>query len=111
MANELATTVKLIAEKAVAYVGDAATLTVETSYVQVGPGGTADFAQARPVASTVIRLDGDSRSIMPVRQLQNGTLELDADLYNMHLSNVRTAIEYRSQILKAVLNSLQSLRG
>ena len=64
---------------------------------------------AKPVARTVIKLDGDCDVILPMRQTQNGGFEVDAALLELHQRNVPTAMEYREHILHALLSALQAL--
>ena len=108
MANELQNAIKSVADKVAQYVNDAATMTVETRYVPIGAGSGADFGQARPVARTVIKMDGDSDTIIPMRPAKEGQLEADTTLFDLHQRNVNTAIEYRSSILTALLDTLKS---
>ncbi len=108
MANELENAVKSMAGKIARYVEDAGVLMVETRFVDVSGNGTTDFAQARPVARTVIRLDGDSETVIPMRQTQTGGMDVDTSLFDTHQRNVATAIEYRARILNALLETLRS---
>ncbi len=84
---------------------------VETYYVEVGPEGSAAFDQAKPVARSLVKLDGDSETVMPMRKNEAGLMEVDAELFDMHQQNVDTAIEYRSRILNALLGTLTSRIG
>ena len=85
-----------------------ATMTVETRYVEIGSGGDVDFSQARPAARTIIKLDGDSETIIPVRKPETGESEADTVLFDLHQSNVTTAIDYRASMLDALLGTLKS---
>lgn len=67
-----------------------------------------DFDQAKPIAQTVISLDGDSAAIVPMLEVEAGRLEMDADLLDLHQRSVTTTIEYRARILSALLGVLQS---
>ena len=79
-----------------------------TQYVRVAPDGDADFATARPVARTTLRLDGDSDAIVPVRESAEGTnrFEIDATLLDLHERNVAAATEYRARVLQALIAAL-----
>src|SRR5919109_986296 len=103
MANELETAVKSAAAQIARYVEDAATMMVGTRFVDIGAGGATDFSQARPVARTIIRLDGDSETIIPMRQTEAGGLDVDTGPVETHQRNVATAIEYRARMLDALL--------
>lgn len=109
MATESQFSLRQLVDRVARYVDDAATMTVETRYVQVAATGDADFATAKPVARTTVRLDGDSDAVVPVRAGEGGGLELDAALLELHQRNVETAIEYRARILNALLAALPAL--
>ncbi len=106
MPNEFENALKNAATSVAKYVQDAAILQVETRYVEVSPNALADFDQARPVARTIIRLDGDSESVLPLRKNEGGMMEVDTALFELHQQNVSTAIEYRARILNALLSTL-----
>jgi len=108
MANDLENSIKNAAAKVSQYVADVATMTVETKYIEIGTGGDVDFDQAKPAARTVIRLDGDSEAIVPLRQAETGGFEVDSALFNLHQSNVATAIDYRARMLDSLLGALKS---
>lgn len=84
---------------------------VETRYVEIGGDDTPEFKTARPVARTIIRLDGDSETVVPMREGSGGALEVDTTLFELHQENVATAIDYRARILNALLGTLVSTRG
>lgn len=108
MANEFENAIKTAATKIARYVEDAATMQVETRCVDTSSNGATDFAQARPVARTIIRLDGDSEMVIPMRPSGTGSLDVDSSLFETHQRNVATAIEYRARILNALLEALRS---
>ncbi|MGD9092397.1 MAG: hypothetical protein PVF74_06095 [Anaerolineales bacterium] len=111
MANEFENALKTIATSVAKYVDDAATMMVETRYVEIGTDENPNFDGASSVAQTIIRLDGDSETVVPMRQGTGGALEVDTSLFELHQENVTTAIEYRARILNALLGTLQSSRG
>lgn len=108
MPNEFDTALRNAAASVAKYVKDAAMMQVETQYVEVGKDGTADFAAAKPAARTIIRLDGDSEAVVPMRQNEAGVLEVDGSLFALHQENVTTAIEYRARILNALVSTILS---
>ena len=108
MAAELENSIKAAAAKVAEYVADVATMTVETTYVEIGEDGVANFDQAKPAARTVIKLDGDSQTVVPMRQAATGEYEADTLLFELHQSNVDTAIEYRASMLEALLGTLKA---
>ena len=111
MPTEFDTAMKNAAASVAKYVEDAATMQVETRYVEIGPGGALDFEKSSPVARTIVRLDGDSETILPMRKNQGGALEVDAALFELHQQNVNTAIEYRARILNSLLSTLTTRRA
>lgn len=111
MANEFENALKNTATSVAKYVQDAATMMVETRFVEIGGDESPSFDGAKPVARTVIRLDGDSETVIPMRQGTSGTLEVDTTLFELHQENVTTAIEYRARILNALLGTLLSTSG
>ncbi|MBK9053148.1 MAG: hypothetical protein IPL78_20245 [Chloroflexi bacterium] len=104
---DIETALNKIAGKLVEYVEDAATLSVVTQSVDVGK--TVDFKQAKPVASTVIKIDGDSTTIVPVRATDSGE-EIDNAMFSLHGQNVSLAIQYRQNILNALIAALPTSR-
>jgi hypothetical protein len=108
MPNEFETALKNTAASVAKYVQDVATLQVETRYVDIGGDGLPAFDQARPVARSVIRLDGDSETVVPMRKGASGALEVDSTLFELHQQNVATAIDYRARMLSALLSALPS---
>jgi hypothetical protein len=111
MANGLENAIRTAADKIAHYVQDVAEMKVETLYVRMGTDGPTDFSQARPVAQTIVSLDGDSKAVVPLREAEAGRFEVDVALFDLHQRNVTTAIEYRARILNALLSALQSLRS
>ena len=108
MASELENALKSVAAQVSAYVKDVATLTVETKYAVVGAGG-ADEVHA--IAKSVIKLDGDSETMVPMRPGGAGQLEVDTALFDVHQRNVNTAIEYRARIIASLLDGLRAARS
>lgn len=109
MANELQNSLKSIAEKVAQYINDAATLTVETRTIEASADGSSNFDQAKAVARSIIKLDGDSETVIPMRPSgKPGQPEVDAAVYELHQHNVNTAIEYRARILGALLDAVKS---
>ena len=110
MPNEFDTALRNAATSVAKYVKDAAMMQVETHYVEVSAHGGADFASARPVARTIIKLDGDSEAGVPMRRNEAGGMEVDGGLFELHQENVATAIEYRARILNALLSTVMARR-
>jgi len=114
MADEIQETLKDVARRIGEFVDKAATMTVETWYVEVGgegiqvdETGTANFGIAKPAAQTVVRFDGDSVGIIPMRKAESGDLEVHKELLALHVQNVRTATEYRASILNSLVGILR----
>lgn len=111
MANEIEIAVKNTATTVAKYVNDVATLTVETSFVEVKVGGEVKFDSASPAARTIIRLNGNSETIVPMRSGDGGLQGVDSELFAMHQQNVQAAIEYRAKILNALLETFRGYFG
>lgn len=110
MPSEYEIALRNAASSVAKYVQDAASMLVETKYVEIGDTGDVDFESAKPVARTEIKLDGDSLAVLPMRRNETGALEVDITLFDLHQQNVATAIDYRSRILNALLGTLVSQR-
>jgi hypothetical protein len=112
MASDIEAALREVGNSLVAYVKDAATMTVESRYVHVTLDQDADFEQSKALARTIIRLDGDSEMVFPLRQGDDGYLEADNPLFGLHQQNVSTAIEYRARMIDALLSAVpQEFRG
>jgi hypothetical protein len=106
MANEIENALKNAVTRVVKYVDDAASMQVETKYVLVGKDGSVSFDQAKPIAQTIVKLDGDSQSIIPMRLNEAGGLEVDAALFEVHRQNVTATTDYRARVLNSLLSTL-----
>ena len=100
---ELKEALKNAADKIAQYVEDAATMTVETRYVAVGAGSD----ESKLLARTIVKLDGDSETILPMKPGPDGTLVVDTVVNEMHQENVQTAIDYRTEMLERLLGLLK----
>lgn len=107
MANDLNNAIKSAAETIAKYVDNVATMTVETRFVDVGED--VDFTKAKAAARTEIRLDGDCSAVVPARKNEAGLLVVDDDLFAMHQRNVATAIDYRTRMMDALLQTFKQL--
>ena len=104
MATELREAIKKAAEQVAKYVEDVASMKVDTKYVEVG--GAASFMDAKLGASTLVQLDGDSETVVPM-QKGDVKLEVDSGLYEVHQQNVQAAIDYRAKMMSALLGVLR----
>jgi len=100
---ELKEALKSAADKIAKYVDDAATMTVETRYVELGSGSD----ESKLLARTIVKLDGDSETILPMKPGPDGSLVVDTAVNEMHQENVQTAIDYRTEILERLLSILK----
>ena len=101
--TEIKEALKNTADQIAKYVSNAATMTVETRYVEIG--GSADASKL--AAQTTIKLDGDSSSVVPMKKGADGSLTVDAGLYDVHQQNVKAASDYRAGILSSLLGVLR----
>lgn len=108
MATELENSIRSAAEKVVGYIGDVATMTVETRYVKISEDGDVDFAQAKPIARTIVKIDGDCDAILPLRASEKGALVVDADLLDLHNRNVTNATDYRARLIDSLIGILKT---
>lgn len=99
--TEVKEALKNVADQVAKYVTDAATMTVETSYVEAGA------KEPQLAARTVIKLDGDSSSVLPMKKGADGALTVDTTVYDIHQQNVQAASNYRSSILNSLLGILR----
>ncbi len=99
--TEVKEALKSVADQVAKYVADAASMTVETSTVEIG-GKDVQLA-----AKTIIKLDGDSASVLPMKKGADGTLTVDTTLYELHQQNVKAASDYRAAILNSLLGVLR----
>jgi hypothetical protein len=107
MATDLENSLRSAAEQVAKYIADVSTMTVETKYVRVAADGDVQFTDAKPAARTVVRLDGDSESIIPLRLGADGQLQIDASLLDLHRASVAAAIDYRARMLEVLVGILQ----
>lgn len=105
MANEIEKILKDAATRVAKYINDVATMQVETKYVLVDKDGSVSFDQAKPIAQTIVKLDGDSQSIIPVRLNEAGGLEVDTALFDVHRQNVGATTDYRARVLNSLLST------
>lgn len=118
MDDQIENTVNRVVEKIGAVVNNALTLSVETWYLTVdgeegaaGAAGKPEFdTKSRPLAKTEIKADGDSKSVVPMRQGDNGRLEIDPQLLELHHKNVQIAREYRAEIVSSFITLISTLR-
>lgn len=101
---ELKEALKSAADKIAKYVEDVATMTVETRYVEIGSGPD----EAKLAARTIIRLDGDCETVLPLKPTTDGSLVVDTVVNEMHQENVKSVIDYRAKMLEKLLGILKS---
>ena len=102
--TEIKEALKNVADQVAKYVENAASMTVETNYVEIG----GKVENAKLAAYTVIKLDGDSSTTLPMKSNADGALVVDTALYEMHQQNVQAASNYRAAILERLLSILHS---
>jgi hypothetical protein len=101
--SEIKEALKKVADTVAQYVEDAATMTVETRYVEIG----GDMKDAKLAARTTVKLDGDSESVLPMKKNADGVLVVDTVINEMHQENVQAAIDYRAEMLDKMLGVLK----
>ena len=108
MSTNLNTSLRNSAAKIAEFVENAAEMSVETKFVVVGDDGA---TEPKLAAKTVVKLDGDSETTVPLQAADGGRLEVDSDLYAVHERNVATAIEYRARILQSLMGAFATITG
>ncbi len=106
MPSELENNIRAAAGKLAKALADATDLTVETNYVELDPQDPNNLDKAFIVARTIIQLDGDQQTIIPMQRGDSGGLVLDETLLAVHQQNVTNAIDYRSKSIETLLSML-----
>jgi hypothetical protein len=107
MASNLDDSMREAAAQVRKYVEDAAVMQVRTYYVLTGTEELSKLDGERPGAYTEVKLDGDSKVVVPMRKGRDDTMELDEALFSIHERNVQAATEYRARVLSALIGLLQ----
>lgn len=107
MPSNLDDSTRAAAEQVRKYVEDAAVMQVRTFYVLTGTEELSKLDAERPGAFTEVKLDGDSKVVVPMRKGRDDTMELDEALFSIHERNVQAATEYRARVLNALIGLLQ----
>jgi hypothetical protein len=107
MASNLDDSIREAAAQVRKYVEDAAVMQVRTFYVLTGAEELSKLDAERPGAFTEVKLDGDSKVVVPMRKGRDDTMELDEALFSIHERNVQAATEYRARVLSALIGLLQ----
>jgi hypothetical protein len=107
MAINLDDSIRAAADQVRKYVEDAAVMEVRTFYVLTGAEEISKLDGERPGAYTQVKLDGDSKVVVPMRKGRDETMELDEALFTIHERNVQSATEYRARVLHALIGLLQ----
>ncbi len=89
------------------YVEDAAVMQVRTFYVLTGAEPLSSMDPERPGAFTEVKLDGDTKVVVPMRKGRGDSIEIDEGLFSIHERNVAMATAYRAQVLNALIGLLQ----
>lgn len=107
MPTELENSLRTAAERVADYVQKAASMEVKTFYVLTSASSNPDMEAERPGAYTLVQFDGDSKTVVPMRETRDGGMELDETLFTIHERNVTAATEYRARVLNALIGLLQ----
>jgi len=101
--SELMATLKSIVTKASKWIEDESKLTVTTNFMVAG--------QAAPelTAKTEVELTGDTTVDVPTNKSGEGVLSVATELYSLHQTNVEMALDYRTQLLNALMQGLKSI--
>src|ERR1044071_8969800 len=88
--NEIKEALKNAAEQVTNYVKDASEMKVETRFLELGGNG-----EELKAAYSLVKFDGDSYCVVPVRRDANNNLVPDTAIYELHERNVQATIDYR----------------
>lgn len=111
MSTDLETTVRTAAQNLANALEKASQLVVETKWVEVGDDGAVTWDDARPLSKTVVTLGGDTTLTIPMTRTESGVLQRDAELLELHMRNVQSAIDYRNGLLQALLSIVREARA
>lgn len=111
MSTDLETTVRTAAQNLANALEKASELVVETQWVEVGDDGAFSWDDARPLSKTVVTLGGDTTLTIPMTRTEGGALQRDAELLELHMRNVQSAIAYRNGLLEALLTIVREARS
>ena len=101
--SEIREALKNAAEQVTSYVKDASEMTVETRFLELG----GNSEEVKLAARSLVKFDGDSYCIVPVRRDANNNLVPDVAMYELHEKNVQTTIEYRVRMMEQLLALLR----
>ena len=108
--SDLTVALKKAAEELAKQISDASELRVETKWVMASDSGDVDWSTARPVARTIVQLDGDSELIIPMTK-EGDALVIRRDLLVLHEGNVANARAYREKLYDIILSVAREIRG
>jgi len=107
--SNLQNAIKNTTEKLAKALEDATELKIETRYIDLsGPNAASDEA-GRLLARTVMQLDGDMTVIVPMNRDEAGELQTNKEVFDLHQSNVVTALDYRAKLLNDLIKAMRSL--
>ena len=111
VSNNLQTALKNATQKLAKSLEDATELKVETRYVLLSGAdtNTGPDETGRLLARTVMQLDGDATVILPMTRSDTGELQTNKEIFDLHQSNVTTALKYRMDLLTNLMAALRSL--
>ena len=104
MANDLEANIRTALENLTKALADVSKVTIETRYKPIDAQNPNDLDNSFLAARTVIKLDGDHESIIPVASTGSGSIVLETALLDLRLRNVQTAIEYRTHVLNTLVD-------
>jgi hypothetical protein len=108
--TDLIAALRKAGEELARQISDASELQVETNWVIADDNGAVDWSTARPVARTILKLDGDSELIIPM-QKERDALVIRHDLLAFHEANVASARAYREKLYDMILSVTREIRG
>ncbi len=101
--TDLMTTLKSITQKASNWIENEVTLSVTTNFM------VADQAAPEICAKTEVELNGNMTVDVPTIKAGDDSLTVNTNLYSLHQANVKMAMDYRTQLLSALMQGLKSI--
>lgn len=112
--SNLQNVIKNAAHRLARALEDAQEIKIETRYVLTDAppeesGEESGNDNGMLVGRTIMQLDGDAELIVPMQRDDAGRLTADRELFSLHMTNVKSALEYRSELLSSLMRMLSQL--
>lgn len=106
--TSMQSTIKNAAHRLAKALEDASEIRIETRYVLTDAPVAGD-ERGQLLARTVMQLDGDAELLVPMQRNEDGQLVTDREIFDLHMANVKSALEYRADLLSSLLQATSLL--